>query len=91
MKYVPNLAGIEAAGKAGGRIGQELAGDQILDTAISIAPVLTGAYQSSIYKSTDGDDVIVGSDIRYAVYLEFGTSDTPVFATLRRASEAAHV
>ena len=91
MTYVPNPAAIELAGRAAGRIGQEIAGEQILETAVSIAPVETGAYQASLYKTTDGDDVVVGSDIRYARYLEFGTSDTPVFATLRRASDSANV
>lgn len=91
VKYVPNLAGIEAATKSPEIIGVlNLLSNQILDAAIAIAPIATGAYQSSLAVD-EGLEPIVYSDIRYAPYLEFGTSDTPVFATLRRASETVHI
>jgi hypothetical protein len=91
VKYVPNLAGIELAAHGPGVIAAEhIVANQILDSAIALAPVDTGAYQASL--AIEGDlDPSVYSDIRYATYLEFGTSDTPVFATLRRASETAHI
>jgi hypothetical protein len=62
-----------------------------LELAKAIAPVDTGAYRDSIEADVDfggpGGEIrgVMFSDIRYAPYLEFGTSDTPTFATLRRA------
>ena len=56
------------------------------------APVATGAYRDSIEADVVEEDdgwkgrVVAGAS--YSVYLEFGTSDTPTFATLRRAGEA---
>ena len=56
------------------------------------APVATGAYRDSIeadvVEEDDGWKGRVVADVPYAVYLEFGSSDTPAFATLRRAGEA---
>ena len=55
------------------------------------APVATGAYRDSIEAAVvEGDDGWKGrvvADVPYADYLEFGTEDTPTFATLRRAGE----
>jgi len=91
MKYVPNIVGIEAATKSPELIAVlNFVGDQIYEAALADAPVDTGAYRDSLFMD-GGLEPTVGSDIRYAGYLEFGTSDTPVFATLRRASEAARV
>lgn len=89
--YVPDLAGIELAGELAGALGVKLAADQMVDEAKSIAPVDTGRFQDSIHAEIDGTEAAVGSDVEYAVYLEFGTSDTPTFATLRRASESTHI
>ena len=56
------------------------------------APVATGAYRDSIEADVVEEDdgwkgrVVAGAS--YSVYLEFGSSDTPTFATLRRAGEA---
>jgi hypothetical protein len=91
MTYVPNIAGIELAGRLAGTAGVAIVNDQILDAARSLAPVETGAYRASIQASQDNINGTVYSDIRYAPYLEFGTSDTPTFATLRQASEQANV
>jgi hypothetical protein len=87
MKYVPNIPAIEAYSVVVGTAGVELLTGMIVDEAKATAPVLTGAYRNSLEKRVVGLDGIVFSDIEYAPYLEFGTSDTPTFATLRRASE----
>jgi len=91
VTYVPNVAVIDAVAAAAGALGVGLAADEMVEEAKSIAPVDTGAFQASIHAEVDGLTAAVGSDIEYAVYLEFGTSDTPTFATLRRASEATHI
>lgn len=63
--------------------------EQKADIARSIAPVLTGAFRDSISAEggVEGGKAVgrVLSDSPYWVYLEFGTSDTPTFATLRKA------
>jgi hypothetical protein len=47
-----------------------------------------GRYRNSI--RAEGNDVVAGSrNAFYAWMLEFGTIDTPVFATLRRATRIA--
>lgn len=52
-------------------IAQELQAD-----AKSRAPVDTGALRDSIYIRGGKDFRTVGSDIRYARFVEYGTSDT---------------
>ena len=91
MRYVPNVPGINAAATAAGTVGVKLVTDMTVDIARDTAPVLTGTYRESIKQRVLGLEGVVFSDIRYAPYLEFGTSDTPTFATLRRASEAAKI
>lgn len=64
----------------------------IASKAQAIAPVDTGAYRDSISAVSGEDDdgksvARVLSDSPYGAFLEFGTVSTPVFATLRRASE----
>lgn len=91
MKYIPNVPAIEIAATEGGTLGVLYATPRIAEAARSIAPVLTGAFKASITHEIQGLKGIVYSDIRYARYLEFGTSDTPTFATFRRASEMVHI
>lgn len=57
------------------------------EIARSIAPVDTGAFQASIAYSVSPGEVQLSANTPYAMYLEFGTEDTPTFATLRRALE----
>ena len=65
--------------------------DEKVQIAKAIAPVDTGAFLDSIEGNVDfggpGGEIrgLMWSDIRYAPYLEFGTFDTPTFATFRRA------
>lgn len=65
--------------------------DKIAERAKSIAPVRTGFYRDSIVAveaegGKPGEWVVVANDPK-AAYLEYGTSDTPTFATLRTAAE----
>jgi len=87
MKYVPNIPAIEAYSVFVGTAGVVLLTGKIEAEAKATAPVLTGAYRNSLTTRVAGIDGIVYSDLDYAPFLEFGTSDTPTFATLRRASE----
>jgi hypothetical protein len=60
-----------------------------------IAPHRTGAYAASIHVEQameDGKAIAnVVADVPYAVFVEFGTADTPTFAPLRRAAESVGV
>lgn len=61
--------------------------EQIAEEARAIAPVATGAYRDSIHVEQEETAAGVVADVPYAVFVEFGTSDTPAFAPLRRAAE----
>ena len=91
VKYVPNFPVIEAAGEFYGHLAMAQLVPEIEAEAKSLAPVETGAYRDSITSTISGTKGVVSANIRYAVYLEFGTSDTPVFATLRQASESVKI
>lgn len=64
------------------------AGAQI---ARQIAPVATGEYRDSITAAieltSDGWKGHVIANAPHAMFVEFGTEDTPTFATLRRTGE----
>lgn len=55
------------------------------------APVRTGTYRASIGASvveeSDGWKGHLTAGAAHAIYVEYGTEDTPIFATLRRAGE----
>lgn len=64
-------------------------GQEVAERARAIAPVRTGFYRDSIVAeaTVDAESVVtqIVAGAPYSVYIEFGTSDTPTFATLRRA------
>lgn len=73
----------------------ELAANGIADVAKGLAPVDEGEYRDSIEGHAEiengfGTGIVsaAGDPPEQAIYLEFGTSDTPTFATLRRAAES---
>ena len=93
MKFVPNPAGIEAlAATAAMEEAMREKAENVLKVAQGIAPVETGAYRDSLHVESGIDGgkahATVGDDVRYGAYVEFGTSDTPAHATLRRALES---
>ena len=64
---------------------------EIETRAKAIAPFRTGTYRDSIRAmeaegGRPGEWVVVSTDPK-SVYLEYGTNDTPTFATLRRAAQ----
>ena len=93
--YVPpvNLLASLAALAASNAVkeGTRGASEKILEESRSLAPRLTGALASSghVEEIEGGSGFEVVYDVSYAVYVEFGTSDTPTFAFLRRGVEAA--
>lgn len=61
------------------------AAQEIADAAASIAPVDEGEYRDSFYVAEDGDMIAAASSDIASVVNEFGGTNHPTFATLRRA------
>lgn len=86
--------GIERELANDGGIGKALGGiaDDGASAARALAPVRTGAYRSSISASVErgsgGYVARTSADVAYASFIEYGTSDTPTFAPIRRGLEA---
>lgn len=96
VKFIPNPLGIEALKVSPFMVyGMNSVAEDVADRAQSIAPVLTGAYRDSIHAESgiEGGTARgrVVADDEAAPYIEFGTSDTPTFATLRRALEGTGI
>lgn len=78
-----------------GPVGVEIAkrAVRVESTAKRIAPVDTGRYRSSITHSIERDArglvAYVGTNVTYALFLEFGTRFMRAFATLRTALRSA--
>lgn len=83
MRYIPNPAFVRVfeASRDWHQIRDDAA-DKIAETARQLAPVRTGAYRDSI----DAQDGRVVADVLHAMWVEFGTVDTPTFSPLRRAA-----
>lgn len=52
----------------------KVSGEEIVDEAKKIVPVLTGALKNSISYEIDGETLKVGSDLDYALAIEKGSS-----------------
>jgi len=91
VSLVPNLGDVIAHVPAVQQ-GLDDAATKILAVSQQLVPVRTGKLQGTgrVVRG-DGESYVVygGGEVDYAAYVEFGTSDTPAFAYLRRAVEAA--
>ena len=68
--------------------GMKAAGDQIVAEAKSLVPVDTGKLRDSIeIKELNKDEVSVGSDLEYALFVEIGTESIPARPYLQPAME----
>ena len=95
-RFVPNPAGMAAIAVMVGTFMRYVA-EKIVEQARAIAPYGDSEphYRDMIHVSQGpitSEDGVPGWRVNAWKYtsgfLEFGTSDTPVFATLRRASES---
>lgn len=85
LTYVPNYFGIRAmAQHAGVTRALGFKAGAIAGSAKLAAPVRTGRYRGSIIAI----DNRVWALAPYSKFVEFGTSDTPTFAPLRRGADA---
>jgi HK97 gp10 family phage protein len=84
------LAAEAVAVEAKAEVAQKLASEVGADAARSYAPVLTGTLRDSIQVDEDG----YSSELEYAPFVEFGTSDTapqPFIEPSATAAETAFV
>lgn len=93
-KFVPNPAATQLISRMPGMAGQVLARAKIIEAnAKALAPVDEGAYRDSIVAEVGADAKGAFARVNAwdfkALWIEFGTSDTPTFAVLRRAVEAS--
>jgi len=63
----------------------EMIGLQVEGYAQLLAPVDTGRLRNSITHVVNGDSVVIGTNVEYAVYQEFGTSKTEAHPYLKPA------
>lgn len=89
-QLVAELATEAVAVEAKAEAAQRIASEVGADSARSFAPVDTGTLRDSIQVDENG----YSSDVRYAAFVEFGTSDTapqPYIAPSAEAAERAFV
>lgn len=55
------------------RAGLAEAGEMVKGAARGLAPVDTGRLRNSINSTVEGNTAIVGTNVEYAIYQEFGT------------------
>lgn len=96
--FEPDLVGIHELLFAPGTVSAlAKVGEKVLNRAIATAPVgpshrrdrPAGSYRAGLMMRHGEDTLSAYSDVvgtaPHTLYLEFGTSDTPAFATLRRS------
>jgi len=54
--------------------------------ATTLVPVDTGRLKGSIHRLKDGNDYLVGTNVDYAPYIEFGTANTQAQSFLRASA-----
>lgn len=90
MRFVPSLGADRKIADAV-KPGTKDMADAIASRVRFNMPVQTGKARDSVRveETDDGHKVVAGGgDAFYVKFLEFGTSDTPTFAPLRRAAES---
>jgi hypothetical protein len=90
MRFVPNRnLNRELAAQLEYKHGLAELAQPIADNAREFAPVDEGDYRDSIEVTIDGNEVRVDAFDWKSNFLEFGTSDTPIFAPLAKGARAA--
>lgn len=93
FRFIPNPT-LEAQLRVDPQVGAAMlgVGEVALENVQAATPTDTGTLRASFEASLGGgNEVEVSTDVPYWVYVEFGTSDTPTFAMMRRGLEATKV
>jgi len=80
------FAAAALAGEVAAREATDALADEVVGLARAYVPVDTGNLQASIQKGEGG----VYSDVEYAPFVEYGTSDTPAQPFMRPAADSAN-
>lgn len=76
-KLISNLTRIAAQAPQAAEAALQQTGEDIASLASQLAPVKTGALRDSIRpENVSEGTVLVGTDKEYAVYVEYGTSES---------------
>jgi hypothetical protein len=75
-----------AEARLGTKEGLEAIAQAIVDDARGSAPVETGEFRDSMAVSSAGNKVYAEAQDEKAIYVEYGTSDTPAHATMTNAA-----
>lgn len=91
-KFVPDRGGIAEIGRCADLLKDlEEVANGVVDSAKNLAPELSGDYKEGIdmESGVEGKTAIarVNANDFKSHWVEFGTSDTPTFAPLRKAAE----
>lgn len=70
------------------RAGLAEAGEMVKGAARGLAPVDTGRLRNSINSTVEGNTAIVGTNVEYAIYQEFGTYKMAAHPFMAPALEA---
>lgn len=94
MTFIPNpLFTREIAAEPPMGLFLKAQAEEVKAGAESVSPVDTGLYKASfdtsVEETSEGFKGIVSNSAPYALFVEFGTEDTPVFAPLRTGLEKA--
>jgi hypothetical protein len=63
--------------------------ESIAENAVSVAPVEEGDYREGIEAVSDGEGAVVNANDWKSGFVEFGTTNNPAWAPLRRGCEIA--
>lgn len=94
VRYVPNRSGLDALKRTTDMLKfLEDRAQEAANAAKSYSPIRTANYLESIGATSkvDGGEArgyVYAKDFK-ALWIEFGTEDTPTFAPLRKGAEAA--
>lgn len=88
-RLAADLAAAPAKVEAKGVRAVEVAAQRTQRNAQRFAPVLTGRLREGIRVETEGLEASVVSTVRYADYVEYGTSDTAPQPYMRPAADLA--
>lgn len=85
-RTLANLARVAGGAEVAEEVAERVVSTEVAETAKSLAPVDTGALRDSIAQTSEG--VVVGAP--YAVFVEYGTSESPAQPFVRPAIDEAH-
>ena len=87
---IAKFAELEVATEAAAKVGTEHAAENVLKMAKTIVPVDTGRLRDSLHIKQDSEGAeLVGTDVEYAVFVEFGGAN-PAEPFLRPAADEAN-